>query len=48
MSSLSHRLGWNDLKLVMAVAETGSLSGAATRLCVNASTVFRRLRQLVT
>ncbi|NWB92941.1 LysR family transcriptional regulator [Pseudomonas agarici] len=32
----------------MAVAETGSLSGAATRLCVNASTVFRRLRQLET
>ena len=46
MSSLSHRLGWNDLKLVMAVAETGSLARASTRLAVNSSTVFRRLRQL--
>jgi len=35
---------WGDLRYVLAVAEAGSLSGAARRLGVNHSTVFRRIR----
>ena len=34
---------WNDLRVVMAVAREGTLSGAARRLRVTHSTVFRRL-----
>jgi len=34
---------WNDLRLVLAVARDGSLSGAARSLRVTHSTVFRRL-----
>lgn len=34
---------WNDLRVVMAVAQEGTLSGAARRLRVTHSTVFRRL-----
>ncbi|MBB3230216.1 LysR family transcriptional regulator [Halomonas stenophila] len=36
-------LGWDDLRVTLAVAETGSLSGAARRLGVSHATVFRRL-----
>lgn len=39
-------LSWEDFKLVKALAETRSLAGAADRLAVNSSTVFRRLRTL--
>ncbi|MFC0269133.1 LysR family transcriptional regulator [Kushneria aurantia] len=39
-------LRWNDLPLVLAIAETGSLAGAARRLAVNHATVFRRLNAL--
>ncbi len=35
--------GWNDLEIVLAVAETGSLNAAARRLRVNHTTVLRRL-----
>ncbi len=34
---------WDDLKLVLAIARTGTLAGAARALGVNHSTVFRRL-----
>jgi len=34
---------WNSLKIFLAIAESGSLSGAAKELGVNHSTVFRRL-----
>jgi DNA-binding transcriptional LysR family regulator len=37
------KLGWDDLRLVLAVFREGSLSGAARRLGVTHSTVFRRL-----
>lgn len=37
---------WDDFRLVRAVAETGSLAGAAEQLAVNHSTVFRRLGTL--
>jgi DNA-binding transcriptional LysR family regulator len=36
-------MDWDDPRLVLAVAQEGSLSGAARRLRVTHSTVFRRL-----
>lgn len=39
-------LDWDDLRYFLAVAGTGSLSGAAKRLGVNHSTVLRRLAGL--
>lgn len=38
-------LNWNDLRFVLAVARSGSLSDAARRLGVNESTVARRIAQ---
>ena len=37
---------WDDLRIFLAVARAGSISGAATRLGVQHSTVSRRLRAL--
>ena len=37
---------WNELKVVLAVARFGSLSGAARELGTSHPTVFRRIRQL--
>lgn len=37
------RFAWDDLRVFLAVARTGSLSGAAKALGVNHSTVFRRI-----
>lgn len=39
-------MNWNDLKVFLAVADTGTLAGAAKQLRQNHSTVFRRLNQL--
>lgn len=39
-------MDWDDLRLFKAVADAGTLSGAATALGVNHSTVFRRLNAL--
>jgi DNA-binding transcriptional LysR family regulator len=39
-------LAWDDFKLVRLIAEAKGLAGAAARLGVNHSTVFRRLGQL--
>jgi DNA-binding transcriptional LysR family regulator len=39
-------LAWDDFKLVRLIAEAKGLAGAADRLGVNHSTVFRRLGQL--
>jgi len=36
----------NDLRLVAAILETGSLSGAARRLGINHATAFRRLQKI--
>jgi DNA-binding transcriptional LysR family regulator len=36
-------MDWNSLKVFLAIARRGSLSGAANDLAVNHSTVFRRL-----
>lgn len=38
-----HRDNWDDLRYVLAVAETGSVSGAARSLGVNHATVLRRV-----
>lgn len=38
-------MNWDDLRLFLAVARTGSISGAARRLGVQHSTVSRRMRQ---
>ncbi len=40
---MNKRLHWDDLRIVLAVAEAGSLSGAARKLRVSHATVFRRL-----
>jgi DNA-binding transcriptional LysR family regulator len=39
-------LNWDDLKIFLAVARTGSISGAAKQLDVQHSTVSRRMRKL--
>ena len=39
-------IDWDDLRVFLAVAREGSLSGAARALSVNHSTVFRRLNGL--
>lgn len=36
-------MDWNDLKLFLTVARAGSIRAAATELCVNQSTVNRRM-----
>lgn len=40
------QLDWDDFKLVKIIAEASGLAGAAERLGVNHSTVFRRLGQM--
>lgn len=40
---LRNRFDWDDFRLVRAIAETGTLAGAADALGLNHSTVFRRL-----
>lgn len=37
------RIQWEDLRVVLAIAETGSLSGAGRKLDLSHATVFRRL-----
>lgn len=36
-------MDWNSLKVFLAIARSGSLSGAANDLVINHSTIFRRL-----
>jgi DNA-binding transcriptional LysR family regulator len=38
-----HKQNWDDLRFILAVAETGSVSQAARRLGVNHATVLRRV-----
>lgn len=45
MANLEH-LAWDDFRLVKTIAQAHGLAGAAERLGVNHSTVFRRLGQL--
>jgi DNA-binding transcriptional LysR family regulator len=46
MRAQSHMLSWDDFRYVKAIAESRSLAGAAERLGINHSTVFRRLGQI--
>lgn len=39
-------LSWDDFRLIKAITDAGGLTGAATALNVNHSTVFRRLGQI--
>lgn len=39
----THKPNWDDLRFVLAVAETGTVNGAARRLGVNHATVLRRI-----
>ncbi len=43
MFANTHNWNWDDLRYFLAVAEEGTLSGAARALMVNHSTVFRRI-----
>jgi DNA-binding transcriptional LysR family regulator len=42
----ANMLPWNDLQVVLAIARTGSLSGAKRQLGVSHATVFRRLGEI--
>ena len=46
MADPLRQLAWDDLRLVKAIADAQGLAGAAERLGVNHSTVFRRLGQI--
>ena len=46
MSNTPHSTSWDDFRLVRVIAEMRSLTGAADRLGLNHSTVFRRLGHL--
>jgi DNA-binding transcriptional LysR family regulator len=46
MADALNNLAWDDFRLVKAIADAKGLSGAAERLGVNHSTVFRRLGQV--
>lgn len=41
-----HPIRWDDLQVVLAIAESGSLSGAGRQLGVSHATVFRRLTDM--
>ncbi|MDI9246435.1 LysR family transcriptional regulator [Marinobacter sp. CHS3-4] len=41
-----HQIRWDDLQIVAAVAETGTLSGAGKKLGISHATVFRRLNSM--
>ncbi|APE29621.1 LysR family transcriptional regulator [Halomonas aestuarii] len=41
-----HHIRWDDLQIVSAIADTGSLSGAGRRLGISHATVFRRLTNM--
>ena len=43
---MEHKLKWDDLQMVLAVAEHRSLSGAAREIGVNHSTVLRRIESM--
>lgn len=40
---MTHRVNWDDLRFVLAVADQGSVASAARRLGVNHTTVLRRV-----
>jgi DNA-binding transcriptional LysR family regulator len=46
MADPASKLSWDDFRLIKAIADAASLPGAAERLGLNHSTVFRRLRHI--
>lgn len=46
MASQSKILNWDDLRIVLAVAESGTISGAAAALRISHPTLSRRLRSI--
>ena len=44
--TVGNGMNWDDLRLFLAVARSGSISGAARQLGVQHSTISRRMRQL--
>ena len=46
MSNSLKELVWDDFRLVKAIADNAGMTGAAARLGINHSTVFRRLGQI--
>jgi DNA-binding transcriptional LysR family regulator len=46
MASQSKILNWDDLRIVLAVAEAGTISGAAAALRISHPTLSRRLRSM--
>lgn len=46
MADLAKKLSWDDLRIVKAIGEAGTLARAAAALGANPSTIFRRLAQL--
>lgn len=46
MADYASKLSWDDFRLIKAIAEARSLPGAAEKLGVNHSTVFRRLKHI--
>lgn len=45
-ASTATALNWDDLRIVLAIAEHGTLAGAAVRLRISHPTLSRRLRQI--
>ena len=43
---MQHKLSWDDLQLVGAIAEQGNLSRAAAAVGLNHSSVYRRLKKI--
>lgn len=43
---MNRQLNWNDFRLILAVVEAGTLSGAGRRLSVSHATVYRRLGEI--
>jgi len=43
---MNRELPWDDLRLILAIAGAGSLSGAGRRLALSHATVFRRLAKV--
>lgn len=45
-AKLNSKLNWDDLKIVLAIGSTASLSGAARHLATSHATVYRRLSRI--
>lgn len=43
---MNNKIDWNDLQLILAIASSGSLSGAGRHLGVSHATIYRRLGQI--